>query len=185
MNKFLTLTIFLTYSIQSTSQSLDSISFENYKHRFSDFFELMNEPKSIDYDTTLYINGTYRLTLLPSFRNPITITIIGQGRNVIAIGKFYTLAIPGDFKNLQSIKVDTVQVPWHNWLDFQKNKLDASLFWFLPENCISPKLDGTVWLIEGSSEIGSKKIYLHSPRENSSIYNVGLFLTSLFGYTEL
>jgi|GEM_PF-5232269 len=185
MSRHLTFIFFLVLSVQLEAQNLDSIWFLNYKKMFSEFFETMSEPNSINYDTSLYINATYRFTWLPSFHNPISITITGNGRDITAIGKFYCLDRPGDFQNLQSINVDTIQISWHVWLDFQKIKLEESLYWFLPENCISPKLDGAAWLIEGESQMGSKKVYLQSPRKNSSIYNIGLFFTSLFGYTDL
>ncbi|MEM9833110.1 MAG: hypothetical protein AAF944_20920 [Bacteroidota bacterium] len=124
-------------------------------------------------------------TWLPSFDNPIVVAITRENKSVIAVGKFVYLGMSEDYSSILNMQVDTVNLEWKDWLDFTRIQLDAALFWYLPENSIDLKTDGAGWLIEAVTPKGSKKVYLHSPRKNSSMYNAGLYLTSLFGFEEL
>ena len=179
--------IILTAEVKGQGEQ-SSFWLESFQDRFQEFFNAVDEPLQIQCDTSEFWNGMYRFTWLPSFDNPIIITIKRENREVIAIGKFIVLERPEDYINIVDIRTDTVRLEWRHWLDFTTSKLDAALFWFLPENSINPRTDGSSWLIEASTPPGNKgrnKVYLDSPPKNSSIYNVGLYLTRLFGFEDL
>lgn len=174
----------LNFDLVSQSDKTDWVDFS--RKQFEEFFEIMNEPKVLSCDSTHGANGTIRFTWLPSFDNPISITIYGKGRDVYAVGKFYDLEKPTIYSSLKSIRVDTLKISFGEWREFRDNQLHGeAFFWFLPEDCINPVSDGASWLIEGVTRERSNKVHLMSPREESSIFKACLYLTSLFGFTEL
>ena len=187
--KYLVLLGLIVLIVEVKGQNVQSSFWlESYQDRFQEFFDSVDEPIQLQCDTSGFWNGIYRFTWLPSFDNPIIVTIKRENQEVIAIGKFIVLQRPEDYSKISNIRTDTVRLEWRHWLDFTTSELDAALFWFLPENSINPKTDGAAWLIEAvtpQGNKGSKKVYLHSPRKNSSIYNVGLYLTRLFDFEEL
>ncbi len=187
--KYLVLLGLIVLTSEAIGQNAQSSFWlDNYQDRFQKFFDSVDESTQLQCDTSSFWNEIYRFTWLPSFDNPIVVTIKRENQEVIAIGKFIELKRPEDYSDISNIQIDTVRLEWKHWLDFTTSELDAALYWFLPENSIIPSTDGAVWLIEAvtpQGNKGSKKVYLKSPRKNSSIYNVGLYLTRLFGFEEL
>ena len=175
------LVFILLNAINSSYAQIDQKSrpIDSYRMAFEKFFDFVNEPCELS-NLDSRSSGIYRFTYLPSFDIPMTITLVRQQRKVFAVRKQLKLKSRIDYSNAQ-LSIDTVSLELRGWQLFSHQCIDASMFWYLNENSIDQKLDGARWLIEGLTFQGRKKVYLHSPVKNSSIYSVGLFLSSLFG----
>ncbi len=183
--KKVTLLLLLLISLKSLGQSLESIYLKGYKEDQVKLFSVTNDLIAISCDTSSSWNGVYRFTWLPSFDNPIIITLKKEGGVTIAIAKFIELQSPEDYLNPVNVRVDTVELQREQWIDFTKTILDEALFWFLPENCINPQSDGAGWIIEAVNPNQRNTIVIQSPKKGSSVYNIGLYMTKLFQFEEL
>lgn len=149
---------------------------KSYEERFTSFFETVKEPLNLHIDTTNFSNEAYRITILPSFSNPIILKYEKVDNSFIITRKKIVLNNNEDFKDHAEIKIDSILTDHRNWLDFAIAIKD-SYFYFLQENSIDlGATDGEAWLIEGLYQEKYHKVYLRNPGKGSSIDKLKLLL---------